>query len=468
MNQKQRTLALMAVSVLIAAGVGGLVLKLDRDEDTKKTTDEKAALLNTFDTTKVDWIKVTAKGLTTELRKTGDKWEVTEPLHAAVDVGTLDALLGRLSELRTKSKVEDAAVDLAKYGLDKPHLEVWSKGQGIDVDVQVGDANGFNYAEYVKRGGDKAVYLAEGSNAALEKTTFDLRDKRVHPFEPAAATSLQVKTPDGDYTLTKTGEGWRLTTPQQERADDAVVGQILATLSGLRALAIPEEKLLDPPKYGLDAPSRAAAVTVDGAAVTFLFGTKKDQERTDLFVKTNPGDPVYKLVPNAIDVLKQTPATLEDKTISKFDLGAVAAMSFTIPGGATILVQKKHSPADAGFAPEAWSQLSPKSGAGRASKIGGLMHNFSNLRAAKVVGIPTDLKPYGLDAPKHTVKVQNAVGEALAELEVGSADGADLYVKTAHDPRVFEVENYKLSNLPEGPDDLLDMTPDGGASEENP
>ena len=27
-------------------------------------------------------------------------------------------------------------------------------------DVQVGDANGFNYAEYVKRGGDKAVYEA--------------------------------------------------------------------------------------------------------------------------------------------------------------------------------------------------------------------------------------------------------------------------------------------------------------------
>lgn len=466
MNQKQRTLVQLGVAVLVAGALAGLAFKTGRDEEAKAASDEKAALLNTFDTTRVDWVKVNAKGETTELRKTGTTWEITEPLHADVDVGVLDGLLGRLSELKTKSKVEDAATDLAKYGLAKPHAEVWAKGQGIDVDVLFGDANAYNYSEYVKRGADQAVYLAEGENAALEKNTFDLRDKRVHPFDPSSATGLQVTLPDGGaYSLAKTGEGWRLKEPVPERADDTVVGQILATLAGLRASAIPEEKVADLAKYGLDAPSRTATVTGRGPPLTFLFGVPKGRERIELFAKATPGDAVYKLLTNAVDVLQQSPEMLEDKVIARFETSEVAAMTFTIPGGATILVQKRRQLADAGSGPDTWSQLSPKTGEGKAWKIGSLMHNLAGLRAVKVVGSPSDLKPYGLDAPQHTVKVQNGVGEALVELDVGSGEGANFYVKVAHDPRVFEVEKYKLGSLPEGPDDLLMIPQDGGEGE---
>ena len=198
---------------------------------------------------------------------------------------------------------------------------------------------------------------------------------------------------------------------------------------------------------------------VGGAPIAYVFGAPKGKEKEELFAKASTGPAVFKLLVNALDSLKQTPQTLEDKTVARFDIDAVAAMTLVAGDGATILVQRKR--VDGGGL-DSWSQLSPKSGEGKAWKINGLMHNLATLRAAKVDGSPADMKPYGLDVPRKRVTVQDNRGGALLELAVGNAGGGNVYVKAGTDPRVFEIEGYKLAALPDGAEDLLAGMGDGG------
>jgi hypothetical protein len=465
MSQKQRSLVMMLGALVVAGVLGGIAYQTQKSDEAKKAQDEKQAKLFDFDSSKVTGIKVTAKGQTTELSKQGERWMLTAPMQAEADAAAVDGVLNRMDKLKSKSVVEEHPTDVHKYGLDSPKADVVLTIAGApSVELILGDENEFNHAQYAKKAGSDTVYLAEGGNAAsLEKNTFDLRDKTVWNFKDLELTKIEARPTEGEpFKLQRDGDNWKMLEPKAQGADLTTVSQMLTLLKNLRALAIPEENPTDLAKYHLDHPdAEVTLTTVTPTSLRFGIVTDTDGKTKKLYAQRSDRPTIFQLPITGTDSLKQTPATLEDKTILHYAVDSVGAMQFTTPGGVTLLVQRKHTPAsDAGPADETWTQMAPKPGEAKKWKLSGLMHNLASLRAAKVTAdAPTDLKPYGLDAPRKKLVIQDSVGQALGEIWVGSESGANVYVKTPKDNRVFEVEKHKLAELPEGPDDLLNLPP---------
>lgn len=96
-------------------------------------------------------------------------------------------------------------------------------------------------------------------------------------FDPEAVTSLSIYTPAGLFTLERSNDVWRITSPSPGLADENAVMRILDTLAGLRRSEIitaEEQKdlQLDVAQYGFQPPRAHVTVTTGSDSTTLLIG----------------------------------------------------------------------------------------------------------------------------------------------------------------------------------------------------
>ena len=72
---------------------------------------------------------------------------------------------------------------------------------------------------------------------------------------------------------------------------------------------------------------------------------------------------------------------------------------------------------------------------------------------------PAQLAEFGLDHPAKTATVVGEGGKALAILEVGKLKDNKNYVRAAGSSRVYQVDSYRLGDLPNSVEDLADLPP---------
>jgi hypothetical protein len=472
MNQKQRTLVLLGGALVGAGALGWLAvgaLQADRD---KFELDAKESLLFPFDFERSVGLVVTARGETTEVARQEDAWSLISPVQGPADPNVVEGAIDRVAHLKRKALVDEKPADLKKYGLDHPRAQVTVRlAEGQVAHLELGDDSGFSGGQYARRDGKEAVLLVEGGNASLERTTLDLRDKRVLPFESQTVTGIDVRTPEGSYTLTRTGDLWRQTEPLSQRADLQTVIKVMRALQSIKAKRFAAESATDLAPFGLDNPSRQVKLTfTDHAEVTLTLGQgpAADGGLPEAFAKRSDSPIIYAVPLESAPELKQSAATLVDRTVLRFELAKVAALSFTTPSGETVLVQRKKLPLrDGGATEETWRELQPLQGDAKLWTLSGLLHNLATLRASEVFSDgKLDDKVTGLSKPRRKVALQDNAAQPLAELWVGSEAGDQVYVQAAGDDRIFKVDKVRLSELPDTGEQLLLGSPgrDGGGT----
>jgi hypothetical protein len=121
-----------------------------------------------------------------------------------------------------------------------------------------------------------------------------------------------------------------------------------------------------------------------------------------------------------------------------------------LKGGETITVKRGEG--------DKWSLTSPKPFRADQDAVSGVTGTFSSLTSDRLIEEKaTDLKSYGLDAPKLTVTVTKKDGKATKFLigdETPTAGG--FFVKMDGDPRVFTIPSFSKSNLDKSWKDLQD------------
>src|SRR5208337_3935513 len=140
----------------------------------------------------------------------------------------LDAIVDKLAGLKQKREVT-APGDPASYGPDKPRVVVVATlSDGKTAELDVGADNSYDGTLYARRAGDSRVSIVEASlRPTLDKTTFDLRDKRLFVFEEGDLKHLDVAAGKNAYGLERSDDGkWSLTAPQQLPADAMRASQI--------------------------------------------------------------------------------------------------------------------------------------------------------------------------------------------------------------------------------------------------
>ncbi len=503
MTQLQKNLALLGGLVVLAGALGLYayfgVMKNEEREAERKDVSEKlfsahgpgeklqdggappAAVFTS--------IVVKAKGDSTTLEKKGNDWWVTAPLSAKGDKSAIDQLLNQLQSAKVKSTVEEnpTEADLAKYGLDKPRFAVTAyayvpdaKGEGAndpsrrrEVNLYGGIENTFDGSIYLRRGNEKPVYAVDGSaKFALDKSTFDLRDKEVLAIDEPALKQIDFKSKANRYLLErKDAKNWQLTSPKRLEADSSMVTSLLSAFRNERAIAFLTDSPEERKRSGLNVPAADATFTpAAGDKVRIRLATAKVGSDQKAFALREAGqEATLAEVPLAsVTALDKSPTELRDKSVLAFNREEVARVTFNPGGGGPEIVAEK-SNADAGPSEE-WRVTAPASGPAKKWKLSSVLWALSSLKATSIADEnPKDWGKYGISASSKAVTLADNSGKVLAKLQLGNevkGKTKAFYVRGSPNA-VLEIDSARLGELPSKIEDVIE-TPaqgaDGGTS----
>lgn len=449
---KPGTRTLVSTAVLLgvaAAAVAGAWFGIARPDRAARSRQDAEARLYGFAPAKVTAISVEAKGETTRLVRAGDRWRIEAPVQADAERATVDALVDRIAGLRRKASIAPAADEAARgrYGLARPRAKVSLTLEGGKTEtLALGDDNPFDGSAFVGTTGGSVALVPGDVRWAVERSTFDLREKRLLPFEEAALRRVEVTAPGGSYALTREpqagGGEWRLEAPVKDRADDAAVERVLGTIRGLRATGFVAAPGGDGP-YGLDRPRWTVRLLTGDAARTLAIGEAAaagGAPRTggaprSLYARVEGSREVATIADGAAKELEQDLGALRDRTLLRFDRDQAAVIRLARGGGAPFEVRRE----------------------GASARFAGHLWTLSSLRGRALVGEgEAAQRARGLDHPALEVAILAADGKELARLLVSPERAGKTYARSASSPRVLEIDPAPLASLPRSARDDAD------------
>ncbi len=407
-------------------------------------------------------LTVEAQGETTVLERRGDQWFLTSPVQAPADEHAVSQLLGQLGSGKVKTRLEaqPSAEELARYGLAPPKFTVRGTAQSGEATVQFqlhgGIENPFDGSVFLRKDQDPAVYSAPGAvRSALEKTPFQLRDKKLLHLDPATLASVEVTFPkDAGYSLRRSEEGWTLVAPRKGAADAETVTAMLTAFAAERALAFPSSLTEG---VSIQSPLlEARFVPVSGSPIRVRIAADPEGRHYALREEAE-GSVLAEVGPTAVTQLQKGFDELRDKSVLRFERQAAARLVFK-PAGTGEEIELVRESADAGVS-DRWRVTRPVQGPAIAWKVSTLLWGLSSLKARAVVAESSrNLARFGLTADAAWARVYDAGGQLLAELTVGATSKTEPALSYAKggSPVIFEVEKNRLTELPNEANSLLD------------
>jgi hypothetical protein len=257
-------------------------------------------------------IESTAKGKIVLARK-GEEWTMPSRNNAQADSVEGRRLVDALKDEQVTKFVEDVASNLAKYGLDKPQLQITlsSFASQNTAETKAGEQP-FATIAFGKIDGDN-VYARLGDEpfiVAVRKKFFDdihadplqWQDLWIFKFKPEEIHRLSIVT-NTEQTLVRGANNEWTWTKGSGPINQTNVQSLLNTLSMLRAV-----RWIGPttPQHGFDKPQMTITfttspddkashkLTIGGAAPDGMWFGKVD-EREGTFVISNPDLNAFKL-----------------------------------------------------------------------------------------------------------------------------------------------------------------------------
>jgi hypothetical protein len=449
-----------------------------------------------------------------QTEKKDTKWQLVEPIADRADNSKVEELIGKLADLKADTDadyVDDAATDLAKYGLDNPQLvaEIRKPGTEAKSDDEKKKAKSKEkekpiIIEKVLIGGpvegrDDRVYakLADQKNVVAVAASI-VNDLSKQPNDIRSRDLVELTMSDVDYVRIQRGEAgeiavgkkdkWEIYQPKSTEADSPTVDEFVKKIDGLEIKEFIDQA--DLKEHGLDQPSATVAIYQKGLKTDDKDKDAKDKSKKDGKDKdkkdekkeeasdaaTEPkGEPIRvafgkrddenKLVyvrrgdePGIFAVSSEGLPELLDRdylayrrkqvvTFSDFD---VAKLSIYRDGKTFSLERKKES--DTATA-EKWRLTEPVDAPADSFTVSDFLRDFARLNAKQFFAEgAADLKAYGLDEPKiratATLKADEGKDGDQHVLLVGSeAEGGGHFAKLGSSDLIFSIEQRIVNDL---------------------
>jgi hypothetical protein len=319
----------LLAAVIVLAALGGALYWSNRKqkaEAAKPSTDTMPKILSIPE----DQIKeVTLKktgGDTTVLQKGADgKWQLTAPKPQRADQDATKTVLSSLANLSADKVVEDKASDLSAYGLNAPTLEVTVlKNDGKSQDFLVGDDAPTGGDSYAKLAGDPHVYaIANYVKTSIDKTSNDLRDKRLLTFDQDKLTRVDLQPAKGEaIEFGKNNQNdWQILKPKPMRADGSQVEELIRKLKDAKMDATISDEDAKKAAAGFASGTKVAVATVADASGNQQLEVRvagKDADKT-YYAKSSAVDGIYKVTADLGTGLDKKVDDFRNKKI--FDFG---------------------------------------------------------------------------------------------------------------------------------------------------
>jgi Domain of unknown function (DUF4340) len=221
------------------------------------------------------------------LAKEGDKWMLTQPVHALANQNNVKQLIDNLKELKTTELVSAAGTDDLKksYDLDTAHavhVVAW-KGADQKVDDTFGKTG--SRGEMAMVGDKPAIYAAKGFSISLyNREQKGWRDTEIFKFDDANASSVAIDNTHGSFSFTK-GEKWAgtFTGKPIDRYDDTKVGQMVTAFKSLQADDFGDGKA--PSDTGLDKPAGTITIALKDNAGKYVLHVGKSASGSSYYAQ---------------------------------------------------------------------------------------------------------------------------------------------------------------------------------------
>ena len=295
----------------LAAVIGGYVwfVELPRGAETPETPAEK---LFTVEATAIQGVTLKNEaGEQSTLRRSGDRWTLTEAGGAEVDPTEAGNITSALSALESQRVVDEQPASLAEFGLDAPRVSVsFTDAANAPHTLLIGNKTPTGGDLYAKLDTAPRVFLI---GAWLEETfnrsRFDLRDKTVAKFARDAVTNVTITSASGTVALAQSGGEWRLTAPVDVPADNAAADAIVNAVSSARM-----QTVVDAPNLatmGLTRPHVSIAITAGPTRSVLEIGGPA--EAGTRYARDTVRDLVFTVEDTLVAELTKTAADLRKK-----------------------------------------------------------------------------------------------------------------------------------------------------------
>ncbi len=400
---KLRNTVLMAIVLVMLAGF--VYFYEIRGRDAREEAERVEGLLLDFDVDLVEGVTLETGEGPIEVSRDEDGWRIVQPHALTADAAAIDSLLSQLASAQKERLVAEDAEDLAPFGLDAPPiLATLLLESGETLRLQVGGGTPVGYNVYVMLDDERDIYMTPAAlKDNLDKSLFDLRDKRVLTFEDSEVEGVDIVADSYEVTLRRAPESadaspgeWRITAPSETRADTDAVSTALRRLRSDRAAAFvaeqPSTEELE--AFGLAAPAASFTVWTKGDASQTIDLGVESGEPAGVFARRRGDDPVFVIPESLYDAI--IPAdinALRDRSLVKVERDRITAIELD-QGDQGYRLERRG---------DDWRIAAPRDLEADASGVSTLLTSFLNLTAESFAEGPADDPAYGLETPELTV-----------------------------------------------------------------
>ena len=379
-----------------------------------------------------------------------NEWKIIQPVQAKADTKAIEAILSALGSLRAIVFEADGEYNPADYGLDQPKITVALRASADEKiqKLQIGSDAETPGRIYVASSKHRTVYAVNKEiYTKLNKTLFDLRDKRVIDFQRTAAHQFTLRQGDTKIVCEKNVEGeWELTAPITLKADGEAVDDLLFGVDALRAVAFVDDQPKNLQPYGLDSPLiEASFIVPNSEPAVLLVGTMKGD---DIYVKAQNAEPVFLVKKELLNLIGMGVAELRDKQLLDFDADDAAKIVLK-HGDVNLTCQKQGT---------SWRLTHPVQEQANNGAVRAIILEVNRLTVEAFLRASPPIRVTGFDAPEIQLSV-TLKDRTEHRLEIGElADDAHQYGRLRNAPdTVFLLKKVTAENLKKTVDNLREI-----------
>ena len=367
------------------------------------------------------------------LQQAEANWKISAPFTATPFAEKMEELAKEIGAPKADSFVSLDSKDDAKFGLDKPFLQLTvtdkdKKEKTLVLGKIVSEEAGTRYARLK----DKApiAIVNPAFVKAVNIDALDLLDPLVMKQDPSKIKSFKIESLTNNIDIIREGETWKVTEPKAGafNAEPEAVFSLQSLWFNLRADGFsaygPKAEVAT---FGLDKPSSKIEIKLSNEmgkdeSKILEIGTEVKGKSGSKYARFKGEPAVFNLPAATILILERTYLAYVPREILKLKSEDVESFTRTgIPG--ELEINRKN---------EVWSLSKPKVEIADDRTLNDLVAIVSDLKADSIAAFPaTDLKLFGLDTPFAVVgfKLKDQTKKILLGKEVEGKKG-HRYVKS--------------------------------------
>ena len=281
----------------------------------------------------------------TDLKKTGQDWQIVSPLQDGTDSATLSGMVSAITTTKQDRLVEEKPKDLEPFGLKNPLIKIRIKKEasGKVEEILIGANTPIGFNSYVKTSASDSVYRAPRSlRTAFDKPLKDLRNKALFSIARADITEAEIQTPKESLILKKEDnkDEWTLA----REGIPADVNEWNKTLN-----VVIDSKATDFPEVDTKASGKALVPFGLSPARTHVTLTRKDKSKFTLllgqangksYAKREDKETIFEVDKDVIEKAERPASSYRNLQLSQFNRYDVDRIKLQNNRGALELVKE--------------------------------------------------------------------------------------------------------------------------------